>query len=80
MSEWQPIETAPKDGSSVLLAVATDDGRAVAGEGWYRDNDDSDMGWWWANESPGDYYAEAIEPRWRITHWMPLPAPPESAS
>lgn len=65
--EWQPIETAPKDGTRVL--AANSGGAAWVAhfrdasepptykEGWTRFNC-SDVGW-----SP--------------THWMPLPKPPE---
>jgi len=65
MSEWQPIETAPKDGTEILIFV--DGHREVshfeAGE----------TGWPWV-----DYSGTSA---WRIdlpTHWMPLPAPPAS--
>ena len=62
---WQPIETAPKDGTKVL-AIAVDDIRngtphmSIARK--------SSRGHWLTE--PG---AWAIYP----THWMPLPAPPK---
>lgn len=72
---WQPIETfmpgRPGDPPSRVLVVCN----GVVGEAHYRANDDSDDGWWWAGESPGDYYAEQL-PHGSITHWRPLPAPP----
>lgn len=77
--QWQPIETAPKDGTPVLLAVRNGDRRLV-GEAWFNPftetSDGPDGAWWWANESSGEYHADAIYMRWTITHWMPLPAPP----
>lgn len=58
--EWQPIETAPKDGSEFIGYVATSyQGGAVVLH-WYKK-----YGWidW-------DYDV------WEPTHWMPLPPPP----
>ena len=70
---WQPIETAPKDGTSVLIVMERG-GRRFVGEAHYLDRDDSDCGWWWAGEYPGSYHASMIgDP---VTHWMPLPAAP----
>lgn len=65
MSEWQPIETAPK-GGPLLLWVDTDDG----GEPMvlYR-NADGD----WLYDGEPTYCASFyLNP----THWMPLPPPP----
>lgn len=58
--EWRPIDTAPRDGTQVLLTGVGLDrwistGRWVNGH-WY----DDDGPGWLAN----------------VTHWMPLPAPP----
>lgn len=80
MSEWQPIETAPKNGTYVLLyGEPWDDGRPSAQvarwkaerrEEWEYVNADTQKrrvvedGWWEC-----ELYA---------THWMPLPAPPVS--
>lgn len=73
ISEWQPIETAPKNGKSILISSANwktvwrgyyrsaqtepEDYIARFGEGWTRDNY-SDL-----NLFP--------------TYWMPLPEPPK---
>lgn len=74
MSDWQPIETAPKNERLALLGYAPGHGvvmlyRSVWGGGtgyWYykRENDYREM------------IAEEIEP----THWMPLPDKPETDS
>lgn len=65
MSEWQPIETAPKDGTRVLLFSPGGDGedptRQVAEGAWCRV--------WWRMEA-GDYWTTP-------THWIALPAPPK---
>lgn len=59
---WQPIETAPKDGTRILgyqpaAPASVEDINIVA---W-------DSGRWHDDE----WYC------YTITHWMPLPAPPE---
>jgi hypothetical protein len=66
--QWQPIATAPKDGTTVVYVVArrvSSDAPAVMWgywntrlEGWYR----------FAAKAPTRIYP---------THWMPLPSPPE---
>lgn len=59
--DWQPIETAPKDGTSVLLWFT----RAEPQIGRFRRGHGARTRRWWV----GDFW---IEP----THWMPLPPPP----
>ena len=67
--EWQPIETAPKDGSSILAWR----------EGWYRP---IYVRWvlnprtgteFWNDEIEWDAYELENEPP---THWLPMPGPP----
>ena len=65
MSEWQPIETAPRDGSEIIVL---DDG-AVRSAVW------SDT----INKFTGDG-GNVFNWCERPTHWMPLPSPPTSAS
>ena len=73
MSEWQPIETAPKDGEEVLLWL---------GAPWCRVEKALWFNPWkaWVTEAPGDgadterYGIGSLVP----THWMPLPQPPET--
>jgi len=62
-SEWQPIETVPKDGTEILLWYA--DMKAVNVAFW-------DGGQWRIR------YAEGEHDLWEPTHWMHLPAPPEN--
>lgn len=78
--EWQPIETAPKSGTEILLS----NGKAVQ-QGWWmhdeggiveirdtngryigQDERDGYIGWW--------DYGGGMQPE--PTHWMPLPPPP----
>lgn len=71
-SPWQPIETAPTDGTEVLLyrAKKTSSKNAIwpnvtikarLSSGHYRN------GWLWGG------HVRDTDP----THWMPLPAPPK---
>lgn len=75
MSEnpWLDIETAPKDGTPIILAVwSYSPPEYIVGEGCWRDR-----GWWWANQSESDYYADPIEEMTgRVKYWQPLPPPP----
>lgn len=65
MSEWQPIETAPKRGR--FLAVVGDLVRIVA---WGKTSHVTMYGWCLADQGAEDF--DLCEP----THWMPLPQPP----
>lgn len=89
MSNWQPIETAPKD-VKVLVAYQNRLGnwRVVTAcyhtqldwsDDYLRDDDDESEyapeGWYEESESSETIYCTDCPP----THWMPLPAPPEAA-
>jgi hypothetical protein len=62
MTNWQPIETAPKN-HFPILTWSINQGQCVAF---------LDVTWsWWS-------YPNGIGPmRYKPTHWMPLPPPPE---
>jgi hypothetical protein len=62
---WQPIETAPKDGTEVLVLIRA----KVIRLGWYFVRSSRTAGWC-------DENGKAITP----THWMSLPAPPVRAA
>lgn len=64
MSEWKPIETAPKDGSPVLAFFGP---RHIEGVFW------DDAPGVWCFYSDGDITFPYKQP----THWMPLPEPPK---
>lgn len=60
---WQPIETAPKDGEYILVYA----GRVTVA--WFSDGE------WLDGMNHDGYEHETHSP----THWMPLPPPPEAA-
>lgn len=64
MSDWQPIETAPKDGTQIL-ACGFRDGVPIIRTTRWRTLDGGLECWGEFNT----YY-------WPATHWMPLPKPP----
>jgi hypothetical protein len=71
MSEWKPIETAPKNGTRILLGRFKSDcpmnGRCA-------------VDWWSLPEDGRGWigFGKFNPTYWPPTHWMPLPPPPES--
>ena len=71
---WQPIETAPKD-EWILLCIR---GFIPAVGRWQADRGVFD--WVDADTMPDNRSWEAYldsNPEWPVTHWMPLPDPPQ---
>lgn len=64
MSEWHPIETAPRDGTHILL--------------WAPAWDAPSTGWTYANDLWQDCPKGHHLPGRTPTHWMPLPFPPQA--
>ncbi len=60
---WQPIETAPKDGTRVLLYEPRDDEHMI------------EVGFWDYDSWYGPVHVYTIWP----THWQPLPTPPATS-
>lgn len=76
MNEWQPIETAPKDGTKILVYTVHGD---IELSDWYRfDNSHYE-------QVEGDLYRKIEDPPtegWngnKPVFWMPLPSPPRTA-
>ena len=68
--QWQPIETAPTDGTSILAIVAGE--HPDSGEPYVPEVVHWLAGWWnesWSYDAGVDY---------QPTHWMPLPDGPLS--
>jgi hypothetical protein len=79
---WQPIETAPRDGTIILLAGGTwgdedlEEAPRVMAARWYehqRWRSDPVWGCWNVCCAEGGC---SIFPYSDPTHWMPLPEPP----
>ena len=76
---WRPIETAPKDGTLLLLMIAADvdsEDSSMPTEDDLHNNFDHDgedrwqfAGWCWSH----DHF---VEGRGAPTHWMPIPDKP----
>jgi hypothetical protein len=68
--QWQPIETAPRDGSLVLLQPCDHRELPFIGSwdhvGRFTTSPKMWLGYTYGAMSEGD-----------VTHWMPLPEPPE---
>lgn len=67
--EWRPIESAPKGLQTVLLA--SDAGHVCVG------NWSLTLEGWQTNIGPIHAETRANGKPCRVTHWMPLPAPPQ---
>lgn len=68
MDDWQPIETAPKDGTRVLACwpeKRLENPFFYIAVGHYREHRKS----WYVVNSPQK----------KPTHWMPLPVPPKTS-
>ncbi len=76
--EWRDIESAPKDGTDVLVMYMYIDTQVVHnafyasdGDGW----DTGDVGWWSYEHS--EVSRIKLDGWMSPTHWMPLPEPPK---
>lgn len=76
MNKWQPIETAPKDGSNILLY--SPDGIYEAS--WSLRYPPAKDGFWRPLDLPSHGCGCCGEPDDEPTHWMPLPEPPEGGT
>lgn len=84
---WQPIETAPRDGTPILIWQPDADAYFGPRNSWrnkhadpmqYFDDARWAIGYWrpWPNGGWGNRNATVVNP----THWMPLPPPPSSTT
>jgi hypothetical protein len=66
MTEWQPIDTAPKNGTGIIVFYYPKAGMAFA---------------FWDGEDFLEVSVASgivgVAKQYKPTHWMPLPAPPK---
>lgn len=65
---WRPIETAPKDGTPIIIARPT---WFLPEEGWHVVRWDDDC--WTVHDGKSDHTLRGPTP----THWMPVPDAPQ---
>lgn len=70
MSGWQTMDSAPKDGTAVIVWNGF-----FTGEAYFLE-DETGGDWFWANTHPNDFDG-GVDVRPPATHWQPFPAPPE---
>lgn len=71
MSEWQPINTAPRDGTVILITRYGDTYAA------FFDVNDGAFPWIFLDPGSQEYtngWQDDVD-RFGPTHWMPMPAP-----
>ena len=67
VQKWQPIETAPTDGSVIMAGY-------WRAEGWFCSLYDAEVD---AFDADNHGFSRNVAP---LTHWMPLPAPPKGGA
>lgn len=77
LSSWMPIETAPQDGTRVLLWCPNRFGGFMEKGSFRRDaNASPSEGPLWLDDIYDDYSTGYASTPLSPTHWQPLPAPP----
>lgn len=77
MMEWQPIETAPKDGTKIIGLMKDGLVGTITSQRyhtWKKDEDGTPLFvryWTW------DKQDQLMPVHFDVTHWMPLPEPPK---
>lgn len=70
--KWQPIQTAPRDGTSILVAVLGANNIFIAVyRKWYSESLRADVVTWWSNGAKNSYQPDQL--MLNPSHWMPLP-------
>ena len=72
---WQPIETAPKDGTAVMVYPGTWSGRSASIAKWESDKYAKKPRPYWSRDD--DFGRVTFSREHPPTHWMPLPPPPD---
>jgi len=82
---WRPIETAPKNGSTMLLGYLNIAGKWRTTRGQWMSEDEIAETWKDPDDGEEGWYETCVEADdipncWRInpSHWMPLPKAPDA--
>ena len=78
---WKPIETAPRDGSRVIIACYSDSmGEWLVTEGWWATPHEYAglRQCYWMYKDNRVMLDASIHDGLGASHWMPLPSPPNS--
>ena len=76
MAEWQPIDTAPRDGTLIDVWAVSEDGKTqgrLTNVSWEEVSD-------WMGNVREDWfptYRNPHQPKMVPAYWMPLPQPPK---
>ena len=74
MSEWRPIETAPKD---YVTEFDGWNGERITNVSWAHPEYSPKGHFAWCVSEYVHHHGYANVEVYRLTHWMPLPAPPK---
>lgn len=73
---WRPIAEAQPVLNQCIIVCTSDEPPHVGEATWLREGD-GDFDLWWANTSPGDYYADPIsQSNAPVVAWRPMPEAP----
>lgn len=75
-AEWRPIETAPRDGTTILVYFRQHGAMTVRSDDEHDPCDDWRL-WYVDDHKHGPYVVRGYRPG-DDTHWMPLPQPPKA--
>lgn len=73
---WHPIETAPKDGTEMMLFDPSFHRFKIGS--WREDDFMNSVGAMWLDDSYDDFSCGFCSCPLEPTHWMPLPTPPNN--
>lgn len=73
--EWRPIDTAPKDGTRILVCSPGSDYNQINIARWGVGEPFGETPAW-VTDSEGPGYSTELEGEDEPSHWMPLPALP----
>lgn len=78
LAAWQPIATAPRDGSRVLICTPDSDRQKVLEAYWATpwEGAPNHQCWWSTPHGPAGRGYTILQQA--VTHWMPLPAGPDA--